>query len=155
MTRIENFQFNHVVLFAKGWYEGTGKMFADLEKYIRLNDDYCYQQKPFSEELVADYMLKALDIVLSHLTKEERENHYLGTHRKLYSYVNNRARFYNTNYNTALVYVIYACLQGLERSQIKLPQPIYKRGNPRIGWQNKTGMTYKEMNRIAAKYQWN
>ena len=65
MRTIENFRFNDVVLYAKGWYEHTDNFMKDLEKYIRMNNNYWYPSE-MSDIDIMSYMLKALDIVYEH-----------------------------------------------------------------------------------------
>ena len=145
MEQVRNFRFNDLVLYCKGWYEGTNDMFVDFERYIRMNEDYFYPPK-MSRQNIIQYSLKAIDIVFENLTKEERHNHYLGTMAKFYDYVRHRMWLYNKDFEETLLFVVHEFLQGLDRKQIELIPPTYGKGKPKIGWGYKQGMTYKEMN---------
>ena len=145
MEQIKNFRFNDLVLFCKGWYEGSDDLFADFERYIRMNDDYYYPPKMSHQDII-QYALKAVDLVFDHFTKEERHNHYLGTMFKFYDYVRHKMWLYNKDFEETLLFVVHEFLQGLERKQIELIPPTYGKGKPKIGWHYKEGMTYKQMN---------
>lgn len=145
MEQLRNFRFNDLVLYCKGWYEGTNDIFVDFERYIRMNEDYFYPPKMSRQDII-QYSLKAIDIVLENLTKEERHNHYLGTMAKFYDYVRHKMWLYNKDFEETLLFVVHEFLQGLDRKQIELIPPTYGKGKPKIGWGYKQGMTYKEMN---------
>ena len=145
MEQVRNFRFNDLVLYCKGWYEGTNDMFVDFERYIRMNEDYFYPPKMSRQDII-QYSLKAIDIVFENLTKEERHNHYLGTMAKFYDYVRHKMWLYNKDFEETVLFVVHELLQGLDRKQIELIPPTYGKGKPKIGWGYKQGMTYKEMN---------
>ena len=153
MKRIENFRFNDLVLYSKGWYESSGDFYADLEKYIRMNDDYYYDPKPFSETTLVRYMTKALEAVLDYYTEDEKKNSQYASISKFFDLANHNMWLYNTNFNGGVIYTIYGFLQGLDKNQIKLTPPVYGKGRPRYGgWEKKQGMTYKQMNNIVKKF---
>ena len=145
MEQVRNFRFNDLVLYCKGWYEGTNDMFVDFERYIRMNEDYFYPPKMSRQDII-QYSLKAIDLVFDRLTKEERSNHYLGTMAKFYDYVRHKMWLYNKDFEETLLFVVHEFLHGLDRKQIELIPPTYGKGKPKIGWGYKQGMTYKEMN---------
>ena len=150
MKRIENFRFNDLVLYSKGWYESSGDFYADLEKYIRMNDDYYYGPNPFDEITLVKYMTKALDEIMKHYTESEREYNRYASHNGLFELANHNMWLYNTNFYGGIIHAIYGFLQGLDKTQIKLIKPVYGKGRPRYGgWEKKNGMTYKHMNDIA------
>ena len=145
MEQLRNFRFNDLVLYCKGWYEGTNDIFVDFERYIRMNEDYFYPPKMSRQDII-QYSLKAIDLVFDRLTKEERSNHYLGTMAKFYDYVRHKMWLYNKDFEETLLFVVHEFLQGLDRKQIELIPPTYGKSKPKIGWSYKQGMTYKEMN---------
>lgn len=151
MKQIENFRFNDVVLYAKGWYEHSDDFMRDLEKYIRLNDDYWYP-KEMTDIDIMNYMLKALDIVYEHCTPEELKCRFLyHSHGAFLERVRYKQRFYDLTFEQAVCRLVYSILQGLERSQIKLNDPKYDKrhryGGGLFSTGPKLGMTYKEMYR--------
>jgi hypothetical protein len=151
MATITNFRFNDVVLYAKGWYESSGNLLKDLEKYIKRNEDYWYP-KTMSRREVMNYMLKALDELYQYLSKEELTSpHYCHSHFTFITKVEYYERLYKIDFEEAVCMVVYSILQNLDRTQIILNPPKYdkhhKYGGGLFG-KKKQGMTYKEMNRL-------
>lgn len=146
METIKNFRYNDLVLYCKGWYEDTNDIFADFEKYIKMNGDYWYPKQMTRKDVIT-HALRAVDLVFDHFTKEERHNHYLGSMFKFYDYTTHKMWVYNVkDFEVATLLVVHEFLQGLERKQIELIPPTYGKGKPKIGWHYKEGMTYKQMN---------
>ena len=151
MKQITNFRFNDVVLYAKGWYEHTENFMKDLEKYIRMNNDYWYP-KEMSDTDIMNYMLKALDIVYAHCDAEELKNHFLyHSHGAFLERVRYKQSFFNVSFEYAACLIVYGILQGLDRSQIELNAPRYDKkhryGGGLFSKKSTHGMTYKEMYR--------
>lgn len=151
MRVIENFRFNDVVLYSKGWYAHSGDFMKDLEKHIRQNEDYWYPEKMTDTDIM-NYMLKALDIIYEHCTTEELKNRSLyHSHAAFLEKIKYDQHFYNISFEYAVCSLVYGILQGLTNEQIKLNRPKYNKKH-RFGfglWKegNNPGMTYKEMNR--------
>lgn len=165
MKRIENFQWNDIVLYSKGWYETTDDLFYDVEQSIRKNNNYQYPEKRMSEERVIMWLFKALDEVYEHLTEEDKKSRcWLVSHSSFYDEVNNKQRLLNINgkinvessMNKAIVLVILEIFLQMDKKMIKLNKPVYKKGERRLGcyFRNKypISMTYKHMNDIATKF---
>lgn len=151
MKTIENFRFNDVVLYAKGWYERSGDFMKDLDKYIRMNDMYLYPPQ-MSETDIMNYMLKALDIVYEHCTQEDLKNNFLcHSHAVFLEKVRHDQAIYNVSFEQAACLVVYSILQGLNTTQIILNAPRYDKRHRHGGGMfhrgPKHGMTYKEMYR--------
>lgn len=151
MKKIENFRFNDVVLYAKGWYEHTNNFMKDLEKYIRMNNDYWYPAE-MSDIDIMNYMLKALDIVYAHCDAEELKTHFLyHSHGAFLERVRYKQNFFNISFEYAACMIVYGILQGLDRSQIELNAPRYDKkhryGGGFFSKKSTHGMTYKEMYR--------
>lgn len=149
MKKIINYRFNDVALYCKGWYEHTDNFMGDLEKYIRMNDDYYYPPKMKDTDIMY-YMLKALDIVYEHCTAEELKcRHLYHSHASFLEEVYHRIHFYNCSFEKAVCYIVYGILQGLDRNQIELNRPKYDKYHRYCGLFSspKNGMTYKEMYR--------
>lgn len=151
MRTIENFRFNDVVLYAKGWYEHSEDFMKDLDKYIRMNENYYYPRK-MSEIDIMDYMLIALDIVYRHCTPEElKYNCLYHSHAVFLEKVRRNQAIYKVNFEHAVCLIVYSILQGLSTEQIKLNAPRYDKrhryGGGLFSRGPKHGMTYKEMYR--------
>lgn len=156
MKRIENFQWNDIVLFSKGWYESTDDLFYDVEKSIRKNNNYQYFEKRMSEERVIMWLFKALDEVYEHLTEKEKTcGRWLISHSAFYDKVNNKQHLYDISLNRAIVLTIIEIFYMMSNEEIKLNKPVYKRGERRLGssfgHKYPISMTYKHMNDIASK----
>ena len=149
MEQIKNFRYNDLVLYCKGWYEGTDDIFADFERYIKMNDDYCYPKQMTRKDVIT-HALRAVDLVFNSFTNEERYNHYLGTMSKFYSKTTYTMLVYNIkDFEVATLFVVLEFLQGLDKDQIDIIPPTYKKNKPKLGWGYKFGMTYQEMNKLA------
>lgn len=148
METIKNFRYNDLVLYCKGWYEGTDDIFADFERYIKMNDDYVYPKQMTRKDVIT-HALRAVDLVFNAFTKEERHNHYIGTMSKFYDYTIHKMLSYTKDFEVATLLVVYEFLQGLDKYQIDIIPPTYKRNKPKLGYGYKFGMTYKEMNKRA------
>ena len=149
MKKIVNFRFNDVVLYSKGWYEHSDNFMKDLEKYIRMNNDYWYPSE-MSDIDIMNYMLKALDIVYEHCDAEELKNGFLyHSHSAFLERVRYKQNFFNISFEHAACMIVYGILQGLDRSQIELNSPRYDKkhryGGGLFSRGAKQGMTYKEM----------
>lgn len=149
METIKNFRYNDLVLYCKGWYEGTDDIFADFERYIKMNDDYLYPKQMTRQDVIT-HALRAVDLVFNNFTNEERKYHYLGTMSKFYDYTTNKM-WLAKDFEVATLLVVHEFLQGLDKNQIDIIPPTYKRNKPKFGWGYKFGMTYKEMNKIAER----
>lgn len=149
MEQIKDFRYNDLVLYCKGWYEGTDDIFADFERYIKMNGDYCYPKQMTRKDVIT-HALRAVDLVFNAFTKEERHNHYLGTMSKFYDYTMHKMWVYNIkDFEVATLFVVHEFLQGLDRYQMDIIPPTYGKNKPKLGWGYKFGMTYKEMNNMA------
>ena len=149
MKTIENFRFNDVVLYAKGWYEHSDNFMKDLEKYIRMNEDY-YYPKEMSDIDIMNYMLKALDIVYEHCDAEDLKcGHLYHSHASFLERVRHMQNFYGDTFEKAVCLIVYGILQGLSKTQISLNPPCYDKkhrcGGGLFNKKEKQGITYKEM----------
>ena len=156
MKIIENFQWNDIVLFSKGWYESTDDLFYDVEQSIRKNNNYQYFEKRMSEERVIMWLFKALDEVYEHLTEKDKKNNFwLVSHSSFYDKVNNKQILFVVSLNKAIVLTILEIFLQMDNKMIKLNKPVYKKGERRLGTsfghKYPISMTYKHMNDIATK----
>jgi hypothetical protein len=155
MKRIENFQWNDVVLFSKGWYVTTGDLFHDMELSIRENKNYCYIDRKMTEREVIHWLFKILDDFYEYLTEEEKKcRRFLVSHLAFMEEVNRREDLYRISRNKAIVLTIMNIFLLLNKEEIILNKPVYCKGRRRIGGafcRYPISMTYKHMNDIASK----
>lgn len=156
MIKIENFQWNDIVLYSKGWYKSTGDIFKDIEISIRQNNNYSFQKKEMRQEEIINWLFKVLDEVYEHLSPIEKENRcWLTKHYDFYGEVLHRKQLFDITINEAIVLTILNIFLNMSNKQIKLNKPVYGKGKRRLG--NSFGyvypisMTYKHMNDIASK----
>ena len=157
MKKIENFQWNDIVLYSKGWYESTDDLFYDVEQSIRKNNNYQYFEKRMSEERVIMWLLKALDEIYKHLTEEDKKCHFFFvSHSSFYDEVNKKQHLFGIPRNEAIVLTILEIFLKMDNKMIKLNKPVYKKGERRLGGsfghKYPISMTYKHMNDIATKF---
>lgn len=155
MKKIENFQWNDVVLFSKGWYATTDDLFHDMELSIRENKNYCYFDRKMTEREVIHWLFKILDDFYEYLTEEEKKwRRFLVSHMAFMEEVNRREDLYGVSTNKAIVLTVMNIFMNLNNKEIKLNKPVYGRGRRRLGGafcRYPISMTYKHMNDIASK----
>jgi hypothetical protein len=164
MKQIENFRFNDLVLYCKGWYEAYWErtsernnkdmFFADLERAIKMNKDYWYPDKMSKDEVIG-YLLKALDLIYTYLDDEDKRNgRWLCSHKAFRDETKKYMSLYNIDEEYAIALMIHGILQCMSKDEIKLNKPVYKRGSWRLGRcddKPSISMTYKYMNSRASK----
>lgn len=165
MKQIQNFRFNDLVLYSKGWYETFSErtgiinnedgFFEDLEKAIKMNHNYWYPDHMTKDEVI-EYLLKALDIIYTYLDENDKKcGRWYYTHSAFRNEVKHRMWLYDCSEEYAIALLVHGVLQGLTKDEIKLNKPIYKKGNWRLGSQNEKmpaySMTYKYMNSRASQ----
>lgn len=150
---IENFIFNDIVLYCKGWYETPeGNTMLDDLGYLF---EEIYGWKPKTEEEIAHKML----VVLDRLYEEMEEKFVFESHRlnfsRFHDEVRRNMRLYDCSFSMGTIRVVHSILQCLSKDEIKLNPPVYGKGKHfRMGGffqKRPISMTYKEMNRIAEK----
>lgn len=151
---IENFRFNDLVLYCKHWYKHSDNILDDLG-YIFSQ---IYAWTPKTEEEVAHFMLRAVDVLYDELGikfDSERNGHYNNSFASFQAEIKNRMRLYQVSYDMACIYWAINVFSQLSRNEIKLNPPVYgKKEHFRMGGlfsEHPISMTYTEMNRIAIK----
>lgn len=162
MKQIQNFRFNDLVLYCKGWYESSGNteesFFNDLERAIKMDDNhYYYNHRKMHKSEIIHFLLNALDLVYEHLDNDEKRNgRWYYSHSSFYEEVQRRMHLYDCSQEYAIALLVHGILQGLTKDEIKLNKPVYKKGSWRLGsyWddnpQKSRSMTYKYMNKRAS-----
>lgn len=145
---IENFIFNDIILYCKGWYQTPkGDTMLDDLGYLFSK---VYAWTPNTEEAIAYFMIIVLDRLYSEM-KLERNDSF----SKLFGEINRNIRLYQCSFNMAIILYVHSILQGLSTEEIKLNAPHYgKKEHFRLGillGEYPISQTYTEMNRIAQK----
>jgi hypothetical protein len=141
---IENFQYNDIILYAKGWFYRNDNMIDDLGYLFSK----IYGWTPKTEKEIAPMMLKVLD----RLDTEMGRLHPL---YDFYSDIQRNMCLYDVSLDLATILYVRSILQGLPKDVIKLNPPHYgKKEYFRMGslfGKYPISQTYTEMNRMAQK----
>lgn len=160
MATIENYEWNDVILYAKGWYKKSGNVFADVAECIKRNTNRCIRVPKREDDLksfAVYWLLKILDDLHEKFNVDEKSGQFwLYGHHNLYSEVIKRQSFFELTYEEAVCWCVLNVLMELNRYQVKLNPPVYKRGERRLGNnlskdEYPISMTYKHMNDIAKR----
>lgn len=165
MKKIENFEWNDLVLYSKGWYENYAtneeEFFQEIEKVIKLNDNRSYY-KNMSRGDIMRMLFNAHTQICNNLEEYERTSqHWSATPQTFYTNVSNfirRAKMYynqEVSMDYAAARVIISTMSELTREQCELKKPVYGKGRLRIGSMfgnpRPISLTYRQMNREASK----
>lgn len=148
---IENWTYNDIVLYSKGWYKSHGNMVEDLAYLFSK----IYGWTPTTEEEVARMMLRVIDKLYEAKEVKFSAGSYMKSFEYLFNEINHKVRFYNKSYSLATIEICLSILFELENTEIKLNPPHYgKKEHFRLGgFQNyPISMTYTQMNRIANEW---
>ena len=146
---IENFLYNDIVLYSKGWYEKSDDICKDLGYLFSK----IYGWTPTSEQDVADFMLRVIDKLYEAQGRMFKADSYMSCFAGFHNEVRRDIRLYDLSYDKAVIYVSLNILSQLSRDDIKLNPPHYgKKEHFRMGmlfgsWPK--SMTYAEMNKRA------
>lgn len=145
---IENFIFNDIVLYCKGWYQTPkGDSMLDDLGYLFSK---IYAWIPKTESEIAHFMIIVLDRLYFEM-KLEHNNDF----SKLFEEVNRNIRLYKCSFDMAIILYVRSILQGLSAEKIKLNSPHYgKREHFRLSMllgEYPISQSYTEMNGIAQK----
>ena len=142
---IENFVYNDIVLYAKGWYVKDGDIVKDLS-YL-FSKIYAYTPK--TENEVAHYMLRVLDKLYTQQGIAFNDETRYGF-AAFYGEIERDMHLYKVSFDMAIILYVKNILLRLDEKEIKLNPPHYgKKEYFRIGGGFPISTTYKEMNRIA------
>ena len=147
---IKDFTFNDIVLYAKGWYERSEDIVADLGYLLSK----IYAWTPTREHDVAMMMLRVLDKLYIELELSRNTcPKWYASHFQYEEEIEHRMSLYECSRDKAIITLVLCILQGLERTEIELNPPHYgKKEHFRMGClfgKNPISMTYKEMNKRA------
>ena len=154
MKRIENFIYNDIVLYSKGWYKRSENIYDDLGYLFSK----IYAWTPKSERDIARLMLRVLDKLHYELDLKrscDGNGCYVSNFTQFADKIESYMRLYDVNFHHACIYIVLSTLQGLSKSEIKLIAPHYgKKEKFRMGrlfGDYPISQTYKEMNNIAKR----
>lgn len=156
MKCIENFLFNDIVLYSKGWFVSKEDIvWKDLAYFFSK----IYAFPPKTESEVALLMLIVLEKVHKEFEldrdPEKVSARWLSTPYLFEQEVRKLMLFYDWNRDRAIIQAVLHVLHTLSNEEIKLKRPVYSKKFPfRIGGcftRYPISMTYAEMNRIAIK----
>jgi hypothetical protein len=156
MKRIENFLYNDIVLYSKGWFCSKENItWKDLAYFFSK----IYAFPPKNESEVALLMLLVLE-KLHHKLELDRDPEkvpacWLSTPYRLEQEIRRIMLLYDFGRDRATIQAVLHVLHKLSTEEIKLKRPIYSKKFPfRLGGyftKYPISMTYKEMNRKAIK----
>jgi len=156
MKRIENFLYNDIVLYSKGWFcSKEGIVWKDLAYFFSK----IYAFPPKNESEVALLMLLVLEKLHKELNldrdPEKVSACWLSTPYRLEQEIRRLMLLYDFGRDGATIHAVLDVLQTLSIKEIKLKRPVYSKKFPfRLGGcftKYPMSMTYKEMNRKAIK----
>jgi hypothetical protein len=150
LNLVKNFEFNDIVLYAKGWYERSEDIVADLGYLLSK----IYAWTPTKEHDVALMMLRVLHQLYLELNLPRHAYaKWYASHFQYEEEIEHRMSLYGYSRDKAIITFVLCILQGLERTEIELNPPHYgKKEHFRMGClfgKYPISMTYKEMNKRA------
>lgn len=146
---IENFRYNDIVLYCKGWYYKNGNMLEDLGYLFSK----IYGWVPTDIKDIAYFMLRAWD---TYLDESGTRTNYGQCHgfAEFNRVINNYMRLYDCDFNMACIKWVCSNFVEIGITTIRINRPVYNKNQYfRLGgeYANKQGMTYKHMNDIAIR----
>jgi hypothetical protein len=153
MKKIENFLYNDIVLYSKGW-------FSSKEDIVWKDLAYFFSKiyfPPKSESEVALLMLLVLEKLHKDLNLDRDPEKvpacWLSTPYRLEQEIRRIMLLYDFGRDRATIQAVLHVLHKLSNEEIKLKRPIYSKKFPfRLGGyftKYPISMTYKEMNKKA------
>lgn len=156
MKKIENFIYNNIVLYSKGWFcSKEDIVWKDLAYFF--SEIYAFPPKNESEVallmlLVLEKLHKELNL---HRDPEKVPACWLSTPYRLEQEIRRIMLLYDFGRDRATIQAVLHVLHKLSTEEIKLKRPVYSKKFPfRMGGcftKYPISMTYAEMNRKAIK----
>lgn len=154
MKRIENFLYNDIVLYSKGWFQSKEDIvWKDLAYFF----SEIYAFPPKNESDVALLMLLVLEKLHKELNLDRDPEKvpacWLSTPYRLEQEIRRIMLLYDFGRDRATIQAVLHVLHKLSTEEIKLKRPVYSKKFPfRLGgyfYKYPISMTYAEMNRKA------
>lgn len=142
LIMIEDFRYNDIILYAKGWYKRT-----DIVKDLAYLFRQVYGWVDENERDIAHKMLRVMD----RINEELKDTNYQQVNlQRFYDEVHNDVCLYKVSFDMGIILWSMSQMMQLGKEHIKLNPPHYgKKEHFRMN--GKPSMTYAEMNRIANK----
>lgn len=142
IKQVEDFRYNDIILYAKGWYKRT-----DIVKDLAYLFRQVYGWADENERDIAHKMLRVMD----RINEELKDTNYQQVNlQRFYDEVHNYVCLYKVSFDMGIILWSMNQMMQLGREHIKLNPPHYgKKEHFRMN--GKPSMTYAEMNRIASK----
>ena len=152
MKCIENFLYNDIVLYSKGWFcSKEDIIWKDLAYFFSK----IYAFPPKTESEVALLMLLVLGKIHQELELDRNPEKvpacWLSTPYRLEEEIRKSMLLHDFNRDRATIQVVLNVLQTLSVKEIKLKRPVYSKKFPFRLDRTPISMTYTEMNRRAMK----
>jgi hypothetical protein len=156
MKKIENFLYNDIVLYSKGWFQSKEDIvWKDLAYFFSK----IYAFPPKNESEVALLMLLVLEKIHQKLEldrdPEKVSARWLSTPYRLEQEIRRIMLLYDYDRDRATIQAVLHVLHTLSNDEIKLKRPVYSKKFPfRLGGyftKYPISMTYAEMNKKAIK----
>lgn len=156
MKKIENFLYNDIVLYSKGWYRSKENIvWKDLAYFF----SQIYAISPKTESEISLLMLLVLEKIHKEFelsrNPEQVSARWMATPYLLEQEIRKSMQLYNFNRDRATIQVVLHVLYTLSKEEVKLKRPVYSKKFPfRLGGcftKYPISMTYAEMNRKAIK----
>ena len=140
---IENFRYNDIILYAKGWYKRT-----DIVKDLAYLFRQVYGWADENEHDIAYKMLRVID----RINEELKDTNYRQVNlQRFYGEVHDHyVCLYNVSFDMGIILWSMSQMLGLDKEYIKLNPPHYGK-KEHFRMDGKPSMTYAEMNRLANK----
>ena len=150
MKCIENFFFNDIVLYSKGWYcFKENIVWKDLAYFFSK----IYAFSPKTESEVALLMLLVLEKLHQELELDRDPEKvpacWLSTPYRLEQEIRKKMLFLDCNRDSATIRAVLSVLSKLSKEDIKLKRPVYSKKFPFRLDRTHISMTYPEMNKRA------
>lgn len=140
---IEDFTYNDIILYAKGWYKRT-----DIVKDLAYLFRQIYGWADENEHDIAYKMLGVID----RINEELKDTNYRQVNlQRLYGEVHDHyVSLYNVSFERGIILWSMSQMMQLGVEHIKLNPPHYGK-KEHFRMDGKPSMTYAEMNRFASK----
>ena len=140
---IENFTYNDIILYSKGWYKRT-----DIVKDLAYLFRQIYGWADENEHDIAYKMLGVID----RINEELKDTNYRQVNlQRLYGEVHDHyVSLYNVSFERGIILWSMSQMMQLGVEHIKLNPPHYGK-KEHFRMDGKPSMTYAEMNRFASK----
>lgn len=158
MKPIQNFEWNDLILTAKGWYESTGSLTTDFAISLERNDNrsIVISNKNDTKRVASILMNVVMPSLWEALPEDVVANRcWLHHSDDFYRTISDNMRLYECDFDEAVLLAVHNILCNyITKEHIALNKPVYGKGRRRLGnpfHKYPKSMTYAEMNRRAER----